>query len=37
MGKALWIMGLLNHLYLTNDLMNYADWLNDFCMLVVME
>ena len=36
-GKALKIMGLLNQVYLTNDLMNWADWLNDFRMLVVME
>ena len=36
-GKVLEIMGLLNQVYLTNDLMNWADWLNDFCVLIVME
>ena len=30
-------MGFLDQMYLTNDLMNWADWLNDFCMLIVME
>ena len=30
-------MGLLNQVYLTNHLMNLADWLIDFCMLIVME
>ena len=30
MGDALKIMGLLNQVYLTNDLMNWSDWLNDF-------
>ena len=34
MGKAL---RLLNQVYLTNDLMNWTDQLNDFCMLIVME
>ena len=37
MSKALKIVGLLNQVHLTNDLMNWADWLNDFCMLIVME
>ena len=37
MGEALKIVGLLNQVYLTNDLINWADWLNDFCMLIVME
>ena len=37
MGEALKIVGLLNQVYLTNDLMNWADWLNDFCMLIEME
>ena len=37
MGKVLKIVGLLNQVYLTNDLMNWADWMNDFCMLIVME
>ena len=36
MGDALKIVGLLNQVYLTNDLMNLADWLNNFCMLIVM-
>ena len=30
-------MGLLNHLYLKSDLMNWADWLNDFCLLKVLD
>ena len=30
-------MGLLNQVYLTNDLMNLAHWLNDFCVLRVMD
>ena len=30
-------MGLLNQVYLTNDFINWADWVNDFCMLMVME
>ena len=29
--------GLLSHVYLPNDLMNWAYWVNDFCMLIVME
>ena len=37
MGEALEIMGLINQVYLTNDLMNWADWLNDFCVLIVIE
>ena len=37
MGEVLKIVGLLNQAYLTNDLMNWADWLNDFGMLIVME
>ena len=37
MGEALKIVGFLNQVYLTNDLMNWADWLNDFCMLTAME
>ena len=32
MGEALKIVGFLNQVYLTNDLMNWADGLNDFCM-----
>ena len=35
-GKALEIMGLLNQVYPTNDLMNWADWLNDFCVPIVI-
>ena len=31
MGEALEIIELLNQLYLTSDLMNWADWMNDFC------
>ena len=30
-------MVILNQVYLTNDLMNWVDWLNDLCMLMVME
>ena len=30
-------MGLLNQVYLTNDLMKWAHWLNDFCVLIVMD
>ena len=37
MAEALKIMGLLNQVCLTNDLMNWSDWLNDFGMLIVME
>ena len=37
MGEALQIMGLLNQLYIASDLMNWADWLNDYCVLRVME
>ena len=37
MTEALKIVGILNQVYLTNDLMNWADWLNDFCMLIVIE
>ena len=37
MGEALEIMGLLNQVYLRNDLMNWAYWLNNFCVLIVME
>ena len=36
-GEALEMMELLNQVYLTNDLINWADWLNDFCVLIVME
>ena len=36
-GKALEIMGPLNRVYLTDDLMNWADWLNDLCVWLVME
>ena len=36
-GEALKIVGLSNQVYLTNDLMNRADWLDDFCILIVME
>ena len=37
MAKTFWIMGLKNQVYVTQDLMNWADWLNDFCMLIVIE
>ena len=37
MGKALLIMGLLSQVYITIDLMNWADWSNDLYMLVVVE
>ena len=37
MGEVLETMELLNQLYLTSDLINWADWLNDFSMLIVME
>ena len=37
MVEALKIVGLLNQVYLTNDLMCWADRLNDFSMLIVME
>ena len=37
MSEDLKIIGLFNEVYLTIDLMNWADWLNDFCMLIVME
>ena len=37
MGEVLKIVGLLNQAYLLNGLMNWTDWLNDFCMLIVME
>ena len=37
MGEGLWIMGLLNQVCLTNDLMSYLDRLNDFCMLIVIR
>ena len=30
-------MGFLNQVYLTNDLMNWADWLNGICILRVMN
>ena len=30
-------MGLLNQVYLTNYLMNWAHWLNNFCVLRVMN
>ena len=33
-GRGLKIVGLLNQVYLTNDLINWADWLNEFCMLI---
>ena len=36
-GRGFIEMGLLNHMYLTNDLMNWADWLDDFYMLIVMK
>ena len=29
--------GLYNQVYLTYDLMNWVNWLNDFCMLIVTE
>ena len=37
MGEAVEIIGLLNQVYFRNDLMNWADWLNDVCVLLVME
>ena len=37
MTKTFWIMGLENQVYVTQDLINWADWLNDFCMLIVIE
>ena len=37
MGEGLWIMGLLNQVCLTNDLMSYLDRLNGFCMLIVIR
>ena len=37
MGEVLETMELLNQVYLTNDLINWADWLNGFFMLIVME
>ena len=37
MGEDLEIMGLLNQVYLTNDLMNWTDLLNNFFVLIVME
>ena len=37
MGEVLEIMGLLTQVYLTNDLMNWAEWLNYFCVLIVIE
>ena len=36
-GIALQITGLLNQVHLANDLMNWADWLNDFCILIVIK
>ena len=33
-SKALKNVGLLNQVHLTNDLLNWAYWLNDFCMLI---
>ena len=36
-GWGLIDMGLWNQVYLTNHLTNWADWLNGFCMLIVME
>ena len=29
--------GLIDHRTPTNDLMNWADWVNDICMLTVMK
>ena len=37
MGEGFQIMGFSNQVYLTNDLVNWTDWLNDFCMLIVVE
>ena len=37
MHKALEIMGLLNLVYLTNNLMNWVDQLNDFFVLIMIE
>ena len=35
MGEVLMIVGLLNQVHLIVDLMNWADWLNNFCMLIM--
>ena len=35
--RGLLHQGTINQVYLTNYLMNWADWLNDFCILIVME
>ena len=37
MGEALQIMGLLNQVYLTNDSMNWKNWLSEYYMFIVME
>ena len=37
MDEVLKIMGPFNKVYLTNDLMNWANWLNDFCMLIEID
>ena len=37
MDEALEIIGLLNQVYLTNDLMSWADWQSNFCVLITME
>ena len=35
MGETFGIMALQNQVNLTNDLMNQADWMNDFGMLIL--
>ena len=35
MGESFGIMALQNQVNLTNDLMNQADWMNDFGMLIL--
>ena len=37
MGEVVFIMALLNQVYLTNDMINWINWSNDFCMQIVME
>ena len=35
--QGLKIVEFLNEVHLTNDLLNWVEWLTDFCMLIVME
>ena len=37
MAENFWVMRLKKQLYLKNGLMNQADWLNNFPMLIVIE